>query len=109
MISKDDNAVLISLITKKMYIEQLWRLTYILCYLQNVFNSHSIQWKKYFNKMILLSPLHCETQATWENLFFTVLTTKLRMFRGYISVIGASKEAKTQVISVCTLLSDFPN
>ena len=30
LIIRDDNAVLISLITKKMYIEQLWRLT--LCY-----------------------------------------------------------------------------
>ena len=45
--------------------------------------------------MILMSPLHCETQATWENLFFTVLIIKLRMFEGYISVIGASTEAET--------------
>ena len=45
--------------------------------------------------MILMSPLHCETQATLENMFFTALLIKLRMFGGYISVIGASKEAKT--------------
>ena len=45
--------------------------------------------------MILMSLLHCETQATWENMFFTALLIKLRMFGGYISVIGASKEAKT--------------
>ena len=42
LILRDDNAVLISLITKKMYIEQLWRLTYMLFYLQNVLNFHSI-------------------------------------------------------------------
>ena len=36
-----------------------------------------------------MSPRHCETQATWENLFITLLIIKLRM-RG-----GASKEAKT--------------
>ena len=57
--------------------------------------------------MILMSPRHCETQAIWENLFFNVPTIKLRMFGGYISVIGASMVAKTQVISICTLLSDF--
>ena len=59
--------------------------------------------------MILMSPRHCETQATWENLFFNVPTIKLRMFGGYISVIGASMEAKTQVISICTVFSDFSN
>ena len=60
--------------------------------------------------MILISPLHCETKATWENLFFTAPIIKLRkLFGGYISVIGASMEAKTQVISICTLFSDFSN
>ena len=59
--------------------------------------------------MILMSPLHCETQATWENMFFTVPIIKLRMFGGYISVIGASIEAKIQVISICTLFPDFTN
>ena len=59
--------------------------------------------------MILMSPHHCETQATWENMFFTVPIRKLRMFGGYISIIGSSMEAKTQVISICTLFSDFSN
>ena len=59
--------------------------------------------------MILMSPLHCETQTAWENMFFTVPVIKLRMFRVYISVIGASKEAETQVISIYALFSDFPN
>ena len=59
--------------------------------------------------MILMSSCHCETQATWDNLFFNVPTIKLRMFGGYISVIGAFMEAKTQVISICTLFSDFSN
>ena len=45
--------------------------------------------------MIFMSPLQCETQAAWENLFFTVLIIILRMFGDYISVIGASMEAKT--------------
>ena len=40
-------------------------------------------------------PLHCETQANWENLFFSVPLIKLKMFGGYIFVIGASTEAKT--------------
>ena len=44
-----------------MYIEQLWRLTY-------------------------MSPLHCETEGAWMNLFFTVLIIKLRMFEGYENV-----------------------
>ena len=56
-----------------------------------------------------MSPLHYETQAIWENLFFTRPIIKLRMFGGYISIIGASMEAKTQVISICTLFSDFSN
>ena len=50
--------------------------------------------------MIVMSPLHCETQATWQNLFFTVPIIKLRMFGGYISIIGASTETETQVISI---------
>ena len=33
-----------------------------------------------------MSALHCETQATWKNLFFTVPIIKLRMFGCYISV-----------------------
>ena len=41
---KNDNAVLMSLITIKTYFEQLWKLTYMLFYLQNVLNSHRIQW-----------------------------------------------------------------
>ena len=44
LILRDDNAVLVSLSTKKMYIEQLRMLTYLLFYLQNILNSHSIQW-----------------------------------------------------------------
>ena len=59
--------------------------------------------------MILMSPLHCETQATWENMFFTVPIIKLRMFGGYISVIGKSIETKIQVINICTLFPDFTN
>ena len=47
--------------------------------------------------MSLMSPLHCETQATWANLFFTVPVIKLGMFGGYISVMGASPEAKTHL------------
>ena len=41
-----------------------------------------------------MSPLHCETQATWKNLLFTLPIIKLKMFRGYISITGASTEAK---------------
>ena len=52
--------------------------------------------------MILMSPLHFQIMATWDNLFFTVPIITLRMFGGYISVIGASTEAKTQVASICT-------
>ena len=52
-------------------------------------------------------PLHCETQAAWENLFFTLPMIKLKIFGGYISIIGASTEAETQVISSCTLFSGF--
>ena len=59
---------------------------------------------------MIISPLPCETKATWENLFFTAPIIKLRkLFGGYISAIGASMEAKTQVISICTLFSDFSN
>ena len=57
--------------------------------------------------MILVSPLDWQTQATWENLFFTVPIIQLRMFGGYISAIVASMEAKTQGISICTLFLDF--
>ena len=74
----------------------------MLFYLDNILNSHSIQRLKYFYQMILMSPLHCKTQTTWENLFFTV-PIKLRMFGGYISITGASMEAKTHVISICLL------
>ena len=59
--------------------------------------------------MIFTSSRHCETQATWENLFFTVPVIKLRMYGGRNSKIGASMEAETQVISNCTLFSDFLN
>ena len=59
--------------------------------------------------MIFTSSRHCETQATWENLLFTVAIIKLRMFGGRNSKIGACMEAKTQVISNCTLFSDFLN
>ena len=81
----------------------------MLFYLQNVMNPHNAQRQNYFYKMILMSPLHCETQANWENLFITVSTVRLRMFGGFISVIGASTEAITQVTSICTLFSDFSN
>ena len=63
----------------------------------------------YFYEMTLMSQLHCETRTTWGNLFFTVPTIKLRMFGGYISIIGVSREDKTQAISICTLFSDFSN
>ena len=53
--------------------------------------------------MIFLSPLHRETQATWENLFFTMQIIKLRIFGGYISIIGAYTEAKTHVLSICKI------
>ena len=59
--------------------------------------------------MILMSPRHCETQTAWENMFFIVLIIKLRMLSVYIFVIGASKEAKNQVISIYALFSDFSN
>ena len=59
--------------------------------------------------MIFTSSRHCETQATWENLFFTVPVIKLRMYGGRNSKIGAAMEAETQVISNCTLFSDFLN
>ena len=68
LILRGDNTILISLITKKTYIEQLWRLTYMIFYLQNVLNSHGIQRQKYFYEMILMSSSHCETKATSENL-----------------------------------------
>ena len=54
-------------------------------------------------------PLHCETQEAWENLFVTLPMIKLKMFGGYISIIGASTEAETQVMSSCTLFSGFSN
>ena len=56
---------------------------------------------------MILSPLHCETQATWENPFFTVLIIKLRMFGGYIFVIETSTGAKTQALVFA--LYDFSN
>ena len=56
-----------------------------------------------------MSPLHCETQTTRENLFFAVPIITLKMFGGYIFIIGASTKAKTQVISICTLFSGFSN
>ena len=59
--------------------------------------------------MIFMSPLHCETQAARENIFFTVPVITSRMFRDYISVIGAFRKAKTQVTSICTLFFDFSN
>ena len=49
---------------------------------------------------MIMSPLHGENN-------FTVPIIKLRMFGGYISIIGASTEAKTWVISICTLFSDL--
>ena len=57
--------------------------------------------------MILMPPLHCETQATWENLFCTVPVIKLRMFGGYIFITGASTEAKTQVFVLYFLISQI--
>ena len=65
-----------------------------------------------FYQLIFISPLHCETQAPWENMFFSVSIIKLKMFGGenvYISVVGAFAEAKTQIISICTLFFDFSN
>ena len=56
-----------------------------------------------------MSPLHCETQATWENLFFTVPIIKLKIFGGYISIIGVFTESTTKVISISTLFSGFSN
>ena len=53
---------------------------------------------KIFYEMILMSPFYCENN-------FTLPILTLRMFEGYISVIGASMEAKTQVIRICTLFS----
>ena len=44
-----------------------------------------------------MSPLHCETQATWENLFFTLSLIKLKMIGGYIYKIGAPTEAKPRL------------
>ena len=81
----------------------------MLFYLQNVLHSHSILRQKIFYKIILMAPLHCEKQSNWEYLFFTVPVINVRMFGGYISVIAASPEAKTQVISISTLFSDFSN
>ena len=81
----------------------------MLFYLQNVLHSHSLLRQKIFYKIILMAPLHCEKQSNWEYLFFTVPVINVRMFGGYISVIGASPEAKTQVISISTLFSDFSN
>ena len=49
---------------------------------------------------MIMSSLHGENN-------FTVPIIKLRMFGGYISIIGASTEAKTWVISICTLFSDL--
>ena len=90
-----------------MYNDQLWGLKYVILPPKCIeFPHHSKA--KIFYKMILVKPLHCETQANWENLFFTVPLIKLRMFGGYISV-EASTEAKTQVISICTLFPDFLN
>ena len=62
--------------------------------------------------MIIMSPLHFETQAGWENLFFPVSIIKLRMVlreKVYISVIGASAEAKTQIISICSFICGLSN
>ena len=64
---------------------------------------------KIFHEMILKTPLHCETQTTWENLFFTVPIIKLQVFEVYVSVIGASMEPKIQVVSICNLFSHFSN
>ena len=64
---------------------------------------------KIFLRNDLMSPLLCKTHAAWENMFFTVPIIKLGMFGSYISIIGASKETKTQVISIHMLFSDFSN
>ena len=100
MILGDDNANLMLLTTKKTYTEQLWRLTFILPPKSIEFPQHLMV--KIFHKVIFMSPFHCENK-------FTVPMIKLRMFGGYIVVIGASMEAKTQVISICTLFSDLSN
>ena len=59
--------------------------------------------------MIFMSPLHCETQAARENIFFTVPVITSRMFQDFISVPGAFGKAKTQVTSICTLFFYFSN
>ena len=48
--------------------------------------------------MILVSQLHCKTGVTWEYMFFAVPIIKLRMFGSYVSIIGASKEAKPRLL-----------
>ena len=87
---------------KKRHIQKIWKLA--LFYLQNVFTIVKI-----FLQHDSSVTTSCETQGAWENLFFTVPIIKLRMFGGYISIIGAFAEAKTQVISICTSFSDFSN
>ena len=99
LILRDDDAVLISLITEKTYIEQLWRLVILLlkCF---EFLLHLLV------KIFLQNDSYVTTSFSNNgNLGQSVLycaNITLRMFGGYISVIGASTEAKTQVASICT-------
>ena len=44
-----------------------------------------------------MSPPHCKTQATLENLFLTLPLIKLKKSGGYISIIGASTKAKPRL------------
>ena len=61
------------------------------------FPQHSVV---YFSEMILMSPLHCETQATGESVFYCANNKTESV--GSISIIGASMQVKTLVISICT-------
>ena len=51
-----------------------------------------------------MSQLHCEMQAVWENLFFTIPIIKVKVFGDYIYIIEASTEVKIQVISFSKFL-----
>ena len=83
MILGDDNAVLMSLITKKnVYWEIMEANIYIISPPKSIeFPQHLMV--KMFYEMILMSPFYCE-----NNFFLPVL--KLRIFGGYLFVKGAS-------------------
>ena len=83
-----------------MYIEQSRTLTYV------ILLPKYIEFPEHLMVKIFLWNYNVTTHG--EN-NFTVPIIKLRMFWGYISIIGASTEAKTRVISICTLFSDLWN